>query len=301
MSVKRMSRALRVRVSVGVPAYNEEKTIKQLLKAILSQPFTDATLEEVVVDTSGSTDATNIKVIEMLQADSRIKLISEKKRIGKSAALNTILQHAVGEVIVFIDGDVVLGESCIPILIKPFLINKEVGISSGNVMPIIKGNTFFDFMSRFIRELHHELCIFLMRKNIVTKVNGTFYAIRKVVVTSFPFYVVSDDEYASWCAQSKGYSVVYVPDAVVYTKDPVSFRDFITWQNRIIAGQIFIKKHFNYAVPTMKVPILLPVSLKLIKKYWRNFPHIVTLALLACIPLILAFKMFFQHKIPYIY
>ena len=292
---------MRVRVSVGVPAYNEEKTIRQLLEAILSQPFTDATLEEVVVDTSGSTDASDIKVIEMIQVDSRIKLISEKKRIGKSAALNTILQHAVGEVMVFIDGDVVLGESCIPILIKPFLINKEAGVSSGNVMPIIEGNTFFDFMSRFIRELHHELCIFLMRKNIVPKVNGTFYAVRKVVVTSFPFYVVSDDEYASWCAQSKGYKVVYVPDAVVYTKDPISFRDFITWQKRIIAGQIYIKKHFDYIVPTMRPSILLPVSLKLVKKHWRKIPQILTITLLASVPLFLAFKMFFQRKIPYIY
>jgi len=290
-----------VRVSVGVPAYNEEETIQQLIKAILNQPFGGAALEEVIVETSGSTDATNVKVVGMLQMDSRIRLISGERRRGKSAALNTILQHAKGDVVVFIDGDVVLEEGCIPILIKPLLRNGKVGIASGNVMPLIRGNDFFVFMSRFIRELHHELCADLMRRKAAPKVNGTFYAIRKTMVTRFPFYVVSDDEYASWCAQIKGYRVVYVPDAVVYAKDPASYRDFIRWQKRIIAGQLYIKKYFDYTVPTMKASISLPVSLKLIKKYWKNFPHILTLALLAGISLILAFKMFFKCKIPYIY
>lgn len=290
-----------VKVSVGVPAYNEQETIQQLLKAILNQPFGGAALEEVIVETSGSTDATNVKVVEMLQMDPRIRLISGEKRSGKTAALNTILQYAKGDVVVFIDGDVVLGESCIPTLIRPLLSDGSVGVASGNVMPIIKGNAFFVFASRFIRELHHELCLDLTRRNMVPKVNGTCYAIRRNIVARFPFYVVSDDEYASWHAQNNGYKVVYVSDAVAYTKDPVSFRSFIRWQKRIIAGQLYIKKHFDYSVPTMKASISLPVSLKLIKKYWKNFPHILTLALLAGISLILAFKTFFECKIPYIY
>jgi len=290
-----------VRVSAGIPAYNEEKTIKQLLEAILSQPMKAIVLEEVIVETSGSTDATDAKVIEALEADSRIKLISGKKRKGKSATLNTILRHAKEDVVVFIDGDVVLGRSCVPVLIRPLLRDGKVGVASGKVMPIVERNDFFGFASRFIRELHHELCDYLTNRNVTPKVDGTFYAIRKNVVERFPSHVVSDDEYASWCAQNKGYRVVYVPEAVVYTKDPASLQDFVRWQKRITVGQMYIKRHLNYTVPTMKASILLPVSLKLIKKHWRETPHILTLISLVGISLILAFKTFLQHEIPYIY
>ena len=290
-----------VKVSVGVPAYNEEETIQQLLEAILNQALSGATLEEIIVETSGSTDATNVRVMKMIQVDPRIRLISAGVRKGKSAALNTILQNAKGDVVVFIDGDVVLEEGCIPILIRPLLGGGRVGVASGNVMPMTKGDEFFAFTSRFIRELHHELCAYLMRRNSVPKVNGTFYAIRRTVVTRFPFSVVSDDEYASWRAQSKGYGVTYVPDAVVYARDPASYRGFIRWQKRILAGQMFIKRHFGYTVPTMRASTLLPVALKSIRKHWRKAPHILTMASLALVSLILALQSFLRGIIPYMY
>jgi cellulose synthase/poly-beta-1,6-N-acetylglucosamine synthase-like glycosyltransferase len=140
-----------------------------------------------------------------------------------------------------------------------------------------------------------------MKKNMTPKVDGSFYAIRKNVVGGFPFYVVSDDEYASLCAQNRGFVVVYVPEALVYAKDPNSFKAFIKWQQRITVGQMYIRKFFNYSVPTTKVSILFVISVKLIKKNWRNVLPILTLLSLVGISVIFAFKTFLQHKIPYVY
>ena len=290
-----------VKISAGIPAHDEEKTIGQLLKALLNQPLGDIVLEEVIVETSGSTDGTDTKVREMIRSDSRIKIISKRGRRGKSAALDTILQHAKEEVVVFIDGDVFLGKNCVSTLVRPLLSDRKVGVASGTVVSKMEENLFFGFLSHFIREQHRELCTHLAKRNMAPKVDGTFYAVRRSVVEGFPSYAVSDDEYASWRAQSKGYKVVYVPDAVVYTEDPASFKDFIEWQKRIIAGQMYMKKHFNYVVPTTKASVLLPIFLKLTRKHWRKLHQVSTLLLLESVSFILSFRMLLQHKVPYIY
>ena len=294
-------KVMTVKISVGIPALNEEKTIGQLLKTLLNQSLEDAVLGEVIVETSGSTDATEKKVKEIIASDSRIKIISERGRRGKSATLDTILKHAREEVIVFIDGDAFLGDNCVSALIKPLIDDRKVGVASGTVLSKMEENHFFGFLSHFIREQHRELCTYLTKRNMAPKVDGTFYAVRKSVVGGFPTRVVSDDEYASWRAQSKGYRVVYVPDAVVYAEDPASFKGFIKWQKRIIAGQMYMKKHFNYLVPTTKASVLLPIFLKLSRKHWRRLHHVLTLLLLEAVSSILSFRMLLQHKVPYIY
>ncbi len=258
-------------------------------------------IEEIIVETSGSTDETEMKAREIMRSDSRIKILSKKERKGKSAALDTILQNSKEEVVVLIDGDVFLGDNCVSTLIKPFLNDRKVGVASGTVISKMEEKQLFGFLSHFIREQHRELCTHLTEMNMTPKVDGTFYAVRRSAVDGFPTYVVSDDEYASWRAQSKGFKVVYVPEAVVYAEDPASFSDFIEWQKRIIIGQLYMRKHFNYVVPTTRASILLPIFLKLTRKHWRGFHNISTMLLLEFVSLIFSFRMFFQHEIPYIY
>lgn len=291
----------RVTVSVGIPAYNEEKMIGQLLEAILLQPMNGIVLEEIIVNASGSTDGTEAKVADVARVDSRVKLISKKERRGKASALNAILRRANGDIRLFVDGDVILGKDSIPNLIRPLLYDEEVGISSGNVMPITGKDGFFTFSSRFVRELHHRACCHLISRGSVPKVDGTFYAIRKNVLKHFPLYVISDDEYASWCAQRKGYKIVYKPKAVVYTKDPSSFKEFIKWQKRIITGQLYMKRHFSYTVPTMKAPVTLICFVRLVKKYPQRMLQILTLAALAGLSYLLALITLLRNEVPYIY
>ena len=290
-----------IKVTVGIPAYNEEKTIRQLLRDVLDQPMGNCVLEEIIVETSGSTDHTDLKVAEAIRDDSRIRLISGRERRGKSAALNAILHQAKGDVILFVDGDLILKRSCIQILLKPILSDERVGIATGEIAPIVEWNNFFCFASQFIRELHCKLCTHLTNGNMIPKVNGSFYAVRKKTIEKFPFHVISDDEYASWCAQKKDYKIVYMPDALVYASDPVSFKSFIEWQKRTTLGQMYIKRYFNYTVPTTKASILLPVSLKLIGRYWKKPLQIITLIFLIGVSLILAVKTFLQNEIPYVY
>jgi len=293
-----------VTISVGIPAYNEEKTISQLLHSILEQPVDGLVLKEIVVNASGSTDDTDAKVQAMMRVDSRTKLISGTRREGKAAALNDILQRVNSDLVLLIDADVTLEKNSMENLITPLLQNEKIGVCSGNVMPVkdLSQKGFFEFASFFTRELHHELCSYLMSKGLAPKVNGTFYAFRGGIVNSFPPLVVSDDEYVSWLAQRKGYKIVYVPNALVFTKDPHSFGDFIKWQKRTLAGQLYMKRHFNYDVPTMRMSIAIRGGVvKLFSKYRRKVLPLLALFILATLSFFLAYATFMQGDIPYTY
>lgn len=236
-----------------------------------------------------------------MRADSRVKLISGTAREGKATALNAILEKAKGSVVVLIDADVVLEKHAIAKLTRPLLENEKIGISSGNTMPIEKNGNLFHFASLFIRSLHHELCAYLSHNGMIPKVNGSLYAIRRDIVDKFPRHVVSDDEYASWQAQKKGYRIVYVPDAMVYANDPSTLSGFLDWQRRTIVGQMYMKRHFNYQVPTLRVSLAVPSLFKLVKEHWRKVMSLLALAGLGGLCFLLAYITFLRNEVPYAY
>ena len=75
-----------VTISVGIPAYNEAKSIKRVLTSLLAQKEDGFILKEIIVISDGSTDSMAQKVREI--KDKRITFIDDKSRRGKSARLD---------------------------------------------------------------------------------------------------------------------------------------------------------------------------------------------------------------------
>lgn len=86
-------------ISVVIPAYNSEKTIKETIESVLNQIFTSF---ELIIINDGSQDST-IEVITQIQ-DSRIKVFSYPNA-GGNVSRNRGLHHAVGEYVSFLDAD----------------------------------------------------------------------------------------------------------------------------------------------------------------------------------------------------
>lgn len=87
------------KVSVIIPAYNNERYIGESVQSVLDQTFKD--LEVIVVD-DGSIDGTAATVRGM--TDPRIRLIS-KPNGGQASARNLGVRHATGSLIAFNDSD----------------------------------------------------------------------------------------------------------------------------------------------------------------------------------------------------
>lgn len=97
-----------MRLSVIIPVYKAETTLKRCVDSILSQPFAD--WEMILVD-DGSPDTSGRICDDYAKADERIKVIHQKNA-GVSAARNRGLEAATGEYVSFIDSDDWLEGDC---------------------------------------------------------------------------------------------------------------------------------------------------------------------------------------------
>lgn len=90
-----------MRISVIMPAYNAEGTIKNSLASVVNQDFGD--WELIIVD-DGSTDATLAIAQHASSNDPRIHVLRQENR-GVSAARNAALESASGDIVIFLDAD----------------------------------------------------------------------------------------------------------------------------------------------------------------------------------------------------
>ena len=101
------------RLSLVMPAFNEEATIGVSLERCLAQPFV---LEVIVVD-DGSTDKT-VPVLEAID-DPRVRVIQHPNNRGKGAAIRTGITAATGNYVGIQDADLEYDPSDLAKLLVP--------------------------------------------------------------------------------------------------------------------------------------------------------------------------------------
>jgi glycosyltransferase involved in cell wall biosynthesis len=90
------------KVSVLVPAHNRGHFISRAVQSVLAQTFHD--LEVIIID-DGSRDDTAMRVMELAQADQRVRYLRHETNRGAQAARNTGIRSAQGEYIALLDSD----------------------------------------------------------------------------------------------------------------------------------------------------------------------------------------------------
>src|SRR5690348_8594887 len=92
-------------ISVIIPLWNEEAGIDLLVHRLLRLPKDDLTHWEFVFVDDGSTDATAKRLAAQVGQLLRWKVIQLARNFGQQAAYRAGLDHATGDAIVFLDGD----------------------------------------------------------------------------------------------------------------------------------------------------------------------------------------------------
>ena len=111
------------KLSIVVPAYNEENSIQRILNEITEVQLLHGIQKEIIVVNDCSKDNTEQKVKEFQQLHPEVPLVYKKHEVnkGKGAALRTGFQSATGDMVIVQDADLEYDPNEFNILMKPIL------------------------------------------------------------------------------------------------------------------------------------------------------------------------------------
>ncbi len=164
-------------VTILIPAFNEAAVIGQTIQNKLSQDYPSDRLEIIVISDE-SEDATDDIVKEIAAQDSRVRLVRQVPRQGKTSGLNLAMPHANGEIVIFSDANSHYQSDAVRQLVNCFN-DPEVGYVTGKMVYVNEeGNLIGDGCSAYMKYENHLRSLEANVSSVVG-VDGGIDAIRK--------------------------------------------------------------------------------------------------------------------------
>jgi dolichol-phosphate mannosyltransferase len=114
-------------VSVAVPLYNEEESISELLRRVSEVLATiPGDCHQIVCVDDGSSDGTLGRLVGARPEHPELKVVSLARNFGHQAALSAAFEHATGDVVLAIDGDLQDDPAVLPQFIDEYLKGADV-------------------------------------------------------------------------------------------------------------------------------------------------------------------------------
>jgi len=223
------------KVSVIIPAYNEEASIGDAVESVLNQTYSNT---EVIVVDDGSVDNTSKIVSEYVEADSgRVKLIRHEKNLGKFAALNSGVKKAEGEYIYHMDADTVLAPDNIE-RILPLFYDGKLGAAASMVSISNDGSILTKL--QMIEYLFEQLIVrygqSISGNVLICPGAGCIYRREAVQGNSVSDRTVTEDADYTFEVRKKNWKISQEVDAVSFTEAPRSFSAFTKQRIRWLYG-----------------------------------------------------------------
>jgi glycosyltransferase involved in cell wall biosynthesis len=119
----------KVKVTIGFCVKNCEATVKEAIGSIICQDYPHDLMEVIVVD--GYSKDRTIKIVKeaLHNSDIKTRIFFEDKGLG--VARQIVVDNAVGDYIVWVDGDMVLAKDHVSKQVEFMEYNPRVGIAGG--------------------------------------------------------------------------------------------------------------------------------------------------------------------------
>lgn len=242
-------------ISVIVPAYNAEKTIRECLDSLLDQTY-KYECEVIVVD-DGSTDSTS----EIVSCYSEVKLIRQSNA-GPAAARNKGVEEAKGEIVLFTDSDCILTPNWIEEMVKPFKENREIVGVKG-----VYKTRQEELIARFAQLEYEDKYEIMKNYKYIDFVDTYSAAFKRDIFigaggydSTFPVACAEDVDF-SYRLSKKGYKMVFNPDAVVYHIHPNTLASYLKKKYKFAYWRVLaLKKNRSKAMKDSHTPQLMKIQ-----------------------------------------
>ena len=109
-----------MKLSVVIPAYNEEKRIEQTAEILVGFLPTVTEDFELIIVSDGSTDTTLEKIQALAGKNDKIKALGYTQNKGKGGAVRTGMLASTGDIVLFTDTDLAYGTEVIKRAVETF-------------------------------------------------------------------------------------------------------------------------------------------------------------------------------------
>ena len=209
------------RISISIPAYNEEASIAATLDQVLDIDY-PADRRQIVVISDASSDRTDD--IVRSYASRGVELLRMPERGGKTAAENAARPLLSGDIVVNTDASVRIRKDALKPLIGSFA-DASVGVASGRDVSVARvddtanlGESGYVGYEMWVRSLETKV-------SGIVGASGCFYAIRRPLHMALVPVALSRDFAAALIAREPGFRAISVNEAVCFVPRTSSLRN----------------------------------------------------------------------------
>jgi len=267
-SCKRIAGVYTPKVSIMIPAHNEQFVIGKILERMTELTYPKDKLEVIVID-DGSTDATGEIADSYAGKYKYIKVIHRPNGgEGKPAALNDGIRFATGEIILTFDADYYPQLDIVEKLVAPF-VDPEVGAVQGRVTVLNEEESIVSKIVtleriggyRIDQQARDELVL-------IPQYGGTVGGFRREVLEKIGGWdpsMLTEDTDLTIRLILRGYQIRYINDAEAYEEAVTSWRAYWNQRYRWAKGHMQCAlKHLKDVIKAKHLSIYEKVELSLL-------------------------------------
>ena len=227
-------------ISIIIPAFNEKGSIGTTLLSCIHSDYAN---KEIIIVDDGSTDGTGTiakKLADNYPAQ-RINVLSNRRNLGKTEALNLGLEQASGEIIVTLDADTYFETNkTLTALAQPLITRSDLAATTANLKIANPRATLSTFQAIEYAKIIQTIKRAQSQTNAILILPGALSAFKTAslrAIGGFSKTTLAEDADATMALLRQGHHLCLNTSACGFTAVPTSVAAFIKQRIRWRIGQ----------------------------------------------------------------